>query len=150
MHVDLSYFVIIRCKCVHKTYISLVRYMIVLSCAKRIFLHQKKKYRILLISSLDYFPILFRCTPISLVLSKDIHQQSELRDRFKSKFYRFSRIRAPMRGDYVSSCICDRIPNTQYAIPLSILSWQLYRSRARFLLITLMFARPYRRGQQFC
>lgn len=43
MHVDLSYFVIIRCKCVHKTYISLVRYMIVLSCAKRIFLHQKKK-----------------------------------------------------------------------------------------------------------
>lgn len=43
---------------VHKKHISLVRYMIVLSCARGIFLHQKKKCRILLISGVNYFPAL--------------------------------------------------------------------------------------------
>lgn len=133
--------------------ISLVRYMIVLSCAKMIFLHQKKKIsHIINKQSRLLSPVSSPICHAPNLPERYPSNGAKLRDRFKSKFYRFSRIRAPMGADYVSSCICDRefpahaIRNLSPFRPV----WQLYRSRARFLLITFMFARPYRRGQQFC
>lgn len=124
--------------------ISLVRYMIVLSCAKGSS-YIRKKYRILLISGVNYFPAL----PSPLVLPIPIEGIARV---FKIEILSLLAHTWPDAtcGLRFELYICDRVLSTRYAIPLSILAWQLYRSRARFLLITLMFARPYRRGLQFC